>query len=115
MQSSSFVKSVKTHRLFGTVILSAIYLFPHPVYASICETELADALKRLEVPNKTVKETTFVNYAGNDTGGSTTDSADSWTSFNECDGALVIRVDSSCFVKTAYTTGTCMIKGLPKY
>ncbi|GEM_PF-3243101 len=115
MQFSSFIKNLKIYRLWGVIILSVAYIFPQSAYASICEAELIDAFKRLETPGKTVRGTTFVNYAGNDTGGSTTDSADSWTSFNECNGNLVIRVDDSCFMKTAYTTGTCKIKDIPKY
>ena len=115
MQSSSPTILSKLSRAFTVVVFSLVCILPHAVSASICEAELKTAFKKIEKPGKTVKTTSFVNYAGNDTGGSTTDSAESWTAFNECNGNLVIHADGSCLIQTVYTTGSCAIKGMPKY
>ncbi|MEP3246586.1 MAG: hypothetical protein ABJN40_16450 [Sneathiella sp.] len=116
MQSSSFLASSRqpVRSVFFSTLMG-LFALPATGYASICETELKNALTQIDLSGKTASQTTYVNYAGNNTGGSTTDSADSWTSFKECTGNLVIRVSSSCFIDVIYTTGACKIRDVSDY
>ena len=83
--------------------------------APLCEQEIQEKLASLNLDGFTpVKTITAVQY-GNVGGGSSADSWESWTSFEQCQGELVIHFEDSCNIRKTYTTGNCLVKGLHNY
>lgn len=105
-----------TTRLLPALLVISLMNLPVALKAApMCEQEIQDKMAGLDLKGFTpIKTITAVQY-GNAGGGSSADSWESWTSFEQCQGDLVMHFEGDCMIRKTYTTGNCLVKGLHNY
>jgi hypothetical protein len=103
-----------------SLILAAPILalsFASPAIAlNACEPVFAEIFSNLDTSNRTVtKSETLKVFAGSGLSNDSLSEYETWYSFDNCKGNLVISVDKDCGFPRTYTRGTCTIKDVPNY
>ncbi|MBE7637278.1 hypothetical protein GUA87_10515 [Sneathiella sp. P13V-1] len=80
-----------------------------------CKGTIKDIYNNIEIKNLTLKSSSFLPIYGGFGDSGTIMGFETWYSFNECKGNLVVHVDRACGFANVYTTGSCKIEGVPSY
>lgn len=86
-----------------------------PYNSKECKASIHEIFDNTEKGNLTLKSESFLPIYGGFGDSGTITGYESWFSFNECRGNLVIHVNKSCTFAQVYTTTECEIEGIPHY
>ena len=110
-------------KLLGFVIAAlSIIASSNTVNASVlaynsdnCKGAIKEIYNNIDTKNFSIKNSSFLPIYGGFADSGTIIGFETWYSFNECKGNLVIHVDESCGFANVYSTGSCEIEGVPSY
>ncbi len=112
------MKKIFTSMLAGLTMIT----YASSVNASViaynsgnCKGTIQEIYNNIELKNLTIKSSSFLPIYGGFADSGTIEGFETWYSFNECKGSLVIHVDKSCAFANVYSTGSCKIEGVPSY
>ncbi|MBO6824683.1 MAG: hypothetical protein JJ879_00665 [Sneathiella sp.] len=96
--------------LFGTAAAQAT-----SYNAKECRATIQEIYENIDIGKLTLKSDSFLPIYGGFGDSGTITGYETWYSFNECKGNLVIHVDKSCTFAQTYSTTECEIEGIPHY
>ncbi len=105
----------KSAQYCGAAATFLSILIPISAFANAsCKATIDEIINSLDLEGKTIANSYTVDlFEG--LRRVTGSGRQTWVSFKECQGNLVIQLDRSCLQESAYTKGECTIKGLKNY
>jgi len=100
------------------LLVLSVFLISSPLIASFaagskCGMQMETELSRLEIDRDTISEISTVNIYSRS--GAMLERLESWVSFNNCKGNLVLEFNRQCQIGDVYTTYSCSIPGVKNY
>lgn len=83
--------------------------------AGTCREVAQEALERLGLAQKDIREINLVARRQSRRGGSHVTGYDVWVRLGTCEGALVVDLSNLCRERQVYTRGDCKIEGVSAY
>ena len=84
-------------------------------YSTECAGILKSRVRDLVSDQSVIRKYDFIARSSGSFGNSLPSGFESWVSFSNCKGNLVVEADESCHIIQSYTLGNCRISGVKHY
>jgi len=98
-----------------TAMTTASHAFASSYRSKECKASIQEIYENIDIGKLTLKSESFLPIYGGFSDSGAIAGFETWYSFNECKGNLVIHVDKSCTFAQVYSTSECEIEGVPHY